>query len=68
MSLYPIVITTTPWRPVSREYITCPGFPTVTEAIDWLEARGCGPEVVLYRGSDGLVRGRGRRKAQEQAA
>jgi len=61
MALYPIVITTTPWRRVSCEFVTCPGFPTVTEAIDWLEAQGCGPEIVLWRGPDLMIRGRWRR-------
>lgn len=38
--------------------IPCPSFPTVEEAVDYLTARGC-IRIVLWLGSDGLVRGNG---------
>ena len=38
--------------------VVCPSFPTVSEAIAFLEGNGC-TAFYLYRGPDGLVRGHG---------
>jgi len=38
--------------------VVCPTFDSVTEAIEWLDARGC-RSFYLHRGPDGKVRGHG---------
>lgn len=38
--------------------VICPSFDNVTEAINWLDERGC-MSFYLHRGPDGKVRGHG---------
>lgn len=38
--------------------VVCPPFPTVTEAIEYLDGKGC-RAFYLWRGPDGTVRGHG---------
>ena len=38
--------------------VVCPTFDTVTEAIEWLDERGC-VSFHLRRGPDGKIRGHG---------
>ena len=39
--------------------VPVPNVETLEEAIDFLKSQNCGPEVFLYRGPDGRVRGYG---------
>jgi hypothetical protein len=43
--------------------VVCPSFATVTEAIAYLDDKGCSA-FYLWRGPDGLVRGHGTKQIE----